>query len=663
MEMKINELRKKLTVEKILVCLLLLLLIGQFLVLAYFNLTQLKYHLGYDISSNYLKAVETAKQHKLFLDNWATTTSNSVISMTVIAAPLYAFIHNIYISFGLANICLILITAFVLFKLMSAMGLDILTKLLGLNFYLCPFITSEYNNVCDLGYASNMLLGASFYSTTVLVILLCLLHLCNRKKTRLHIILGILLSVLLMAIAFSGGLFIWSIFLVAGMLYYVVEALLRSDSSYIKTYGFRFFLINSILSLGARMAGNRILGFKTQDASMHFVLADDFFSNLGNIFEGFLQFMGALPVYESVSIMGKAGVCYLMGWVVVGLLVIAVIWAVRSVSKEKESDWKYLLLFVILENIGLFAICRVTYGAEIFENRYLLVSLFSMLFLLLAWLEFIKNNKCIHIILTGAFAFAILVLDVAGDYKYLNTKIDYQQLEKVAALIDEYDVPLVYSYGTEVANDIRNLRVIDQSKIYKTIYSYNYYGPWGDYTYYQDNADYNGENCLITTQDEIEELPDFIKKEYTLVASVDKYNIYHAESSKFDLSSTLNEHTIDFPYSYGFETCNGEFDEEGQWITDGTEGYCLYGPYCDTKQGIYNIKLNYEIIEQGEKPCVLDIALNQGEQVLTAVDLDNEKQSVEIHNLELGDGDVLEYRIYNSPNCIMKVISIEVTRQ
>lgn len=660
---KLEELRKKIIWDKVLTFFFLLLLIGQFCMLVYFNLTQLKYHLGYDISTNYLKAIETAKQHKLILDHWAVTTSYSIISMSVVAAPFYMIFHNIYTAFGMANICVILLNAFVLFKLMSVFKMDILTKLMGLNFYLCPFITSEYNNACDLGYSSNMLLGASFYSTTILVVLLCLLHLYTRKKTKLHTVLGILLSVLLAAIAFSSGLFIWSVFLVAGMLYYIVEAVLRSDSSYLKTYGFRFFLLNSILSLVARIAGNRILGLKTQDSSLSLVLADDFFSNLGNVFEGFLQFMGALPANDSVSVTGKTGICYLVGWVIVGLLVVAVIWVARSVLKEKEGDWKQFFLFIILENVVLFAICKVTYGGGIFENRYLLVSLFSMLFLLLAYFEFIKKNKYIYIILVGALAFSILVLDVAGDYKYLKTKIDYQQLEEIAAVIGEYNIPLVYAYGSEVANDVRNLRLIDQSKIYKTISHYNLYVPWGDYSYYQDNADYNGENCLIATQEEFEELPDFIKKDYTVVTSIDKYNIYHANISKFDLSSTMNEYTIDFPYSYGFETCNGEFDEEGQWVTDGTEGYCLYGPYCKTKQGVYDIKLNYEIIEQGEKPCVLDIALNRGTQVLVAIDLDNEKQTVEIHDLELEDGNVLEYRIFNSKDCKLKVKSIEVTRQ
>ena len=658
----LTHMKKENKAEKILFFIFILMFAAQFIALVYFNITQLKYHLGYDISSNYLRAIEMVKQHKLLPDHWAYTTARTVISTTAVAALFYGLINDIYVAFGLANLLIMIVTLAVLWKILSMLKFSYVTRFAGLNFYLCPFITTEYNNACDLGYASNMLLGAGFYSMIILMILLCMLHLLVRRKTIFPTVCGALLSALLTVMAVTSGLFVWSTFLVAGLLYYIVIAIWRNDKSYLKHYNFQFYLWNSFFSLAAKLVAGNIFNFKTHDSKLTFITAGNFFDNIGNIFEGFIQFLGGLPYSEYVPAMGKTGICYMMGWIVIGMFFLAAVWAVRYANKEKDH-WRNFLLFILLENIGLFSVCKVTYGAEIFENRYLLVMLFSILCILLSYLDFLRNNQAMRTVFAGAFLMAILVLDVSGDDKYLNTKNDYQYLNQVVAALEEFPVPVVYAYGSDVFNDVRNLRVIDQSKIYKTIARYNYYAPWGDYTYYQDNYEYHGENCLITTEEDFKRLPDFIKKDYSLISSIDKYDIYHSNVSKFDLSSSLGQHTIDFPYSYGFETRNGRFDDEGQWITNGTEGHCLYGPYCNTKQGIYNVILKYKILENGERSNVFDIAVNHGEQILSSVELKNTEQSAEICGLELQDGDTLEYRVFNAKESIMEVSSIEVIRQ
>ena len=87
---------KKNNVEKILTYGLIVLFVGQFFVLCFFNLTQLKYHIGFDVSVNYLKAMEMAKQGTVFIDHWVDVSYLLLESSVPLAAPLFYLTGNIF---------------------------------------------------------------------------------------------------------------------------------------------------------------------------------------------------------------------------------------------------------------------------------------------------------------------------------------------------------------------------------------------------------------------------------------------------------------------------------------------------------------------------------------------------------------------------------------
>lgn len=58
----------------------------QLLFLFWLNLTQLRYHLGYDASCDYLRAAEMYRQGKLFPDHWRDTTTSHLDSPVPLAA-------------------------------------------------------------------------------------------------------------------------------------------------------------------------------------------------------------------------------------------------------------------------------------------------------------------------------------------------------------------------------------------------------------------------------------------------------------------------------------------------------------------------------------------------------------------------------------------------
>ena len=128
----------------------------QILVLIIFNLTQMQYHIGYDASSYYLKAMEMGKQHTLFVDHWVEQTNLFYDSPVPLAAVIYLITENIFISYGIANIIISAVFLSIFYMILCTFHLSGLSKIICLNMAACIYISPSFNNANDLGYVSSM---------------------------------------------------------------------------------------------------------------------------------------------------------------------------------------------------------------------------------------------------------------------------------------------------------------------------------------------------------------------------------------------------------------------------------------------------------------------------------------------------------------------------
>ena len=102
----------------------------QILVLIIFNLTQMQYHIGYDASSSYLKAMEMGKQHTLFVDHWVEQTNLFYDSPVPLAAVIYLITENIFISYGIANIIISAVFLSIFYMILCTFHLSDLSKII-----------------------------------------------------------------------------------------------------------------------------------------------------------------------------------------------------------------------------------------------------------------------------------------------------------------------------------------------------------------------------------------------------------------------------------------------------------------------------------------------------------------------------------------------------
>ncbi len=166
-------------IEKILI----FLLFAQLFFLLFVNVTQVKYHIGYDAASCFIKTNEIFKQGTLFIKNYGDQSGPFFDYVVPFAALLKSIVPDVFIAYGIisffADICII----FILFKILMLCNCRLSNILIVLNLVLCPFVPVDFINVNDLSYINVLLVAPSFYSVRIIYGLLPLYVFIKLKKS------------------------------------------------------------------------------------------------------------------------------------------------------------------------------------------------------------------------------------------------------------------------------------------------------------------------------------------------------------------------------------------------------------------------------------------------------------------------------------------------
>ena len=87
---------------------LLLIVIAQVAFLSYMNLFEAPKMIDYDGAKLYKHAIEMWENKSLFIPGWKYITTMELDCSLFLALPIYAVSHNIFTSFGIANIIMAL---------------------------------------------------------------------------------------------------------------------------------------------------------------------------------------------------------------------------------------------------------------------------------------------------------------------------------------------------------------------------------------------------------------------------------------------------------------------------------------------------------------------------------------------------------------------------
>lgn len=518
---------------------LFLLAVIQFLVLCYINLTQMKYHMGYDASSYYLKAFEMWKQKSLMCENWVEQTTLYWDSAVPLAALLMNIFRDIFTAYGVANLIVDVCIIALMIGIMRSLELSVPSQLFALNLVICPYVGRGFSNSNDIFYFSSILTSGSWYGVklalTLLFVYVWLLIYRNGIQKK-HIPVYLVTIVLFLVSGISSGYYLGVTILIPAMLCGVIYMFVKNDWKEMISGSMLFTYLNLFCIILGKIIAKDVLNFTSKDSNECWVSLENFWENITSIFLGYAGMLQALPTETDVPIMSRDGIRFVFGW---GIAMITLIgfFAFLSMLVKKFSLHKKetMLASVVCFNFIMFTFIYTTYGSTFFEERYLIIPFFFIVMALGVWIDSLNQELIFKKM--GCMALVVLtVLQVCvSDIKYIKTKTDTESMDELADAVSDMDSPVVFFYGNNYSVVARNMRVYDTDKIYKFLLTddngSSWFAYWGDYTYYHYADEWDGPIVLCTDDANFQNLPEKIKEGFHLQDTVTQGNLYVSEKN------------------------------------------------------------------------------------------------------------------------------------
>lgn len=435
---------------------LFIILIIQFCLIAFCNLTMLDSTLDCDNSQLYRHVIEMWRNKTLLIPNWLYSTTLEYDCVALFAVPIYGITKNIFLACGLSNIILTAIFIASVFFLFS--GQKLVYPLLSANLIIVPY------NISMLGYFNMMFFSGTWYNIKVLLPILLIgvfLSMERQDKTKTQKrwdLLFTLLYIFLLALnCISSGSYVVlcgliPVFVVYfGYKFFKWEKLSR-DAVIISAISVICIVVGIILN--ARWGGTRTEGMELCN---FFLLLN----NISSTFFGLFELFGGTTTSYDMMVLSYEGIVVLSRIVLVLALLICGVIAVARCIKQKADLRTLLLISVFVWNYFILNVVYTKAGSETTEFRYHLMGAIPLIcvtcIILLDGIS--KLNVIQQGILYAAGCAVLVFLSGTGFYTVLTYEDPATDLKELTEYCSSLDVDHAYMYQSSYASDI--CRILD----------------------------------------------------------------------------------------------------------------------------------------------------------------------------------------------------------
>lgn len=652
------------------------------------NLFFLDRLMGYDCAATYLQVIEIWNQKTFFLENWSYTTTLTWDSPLLFAVPLYGILGNVFTAYGISILISLFLCLLVAERILDTLQATHKEKIIFAICFFTPFITyaDSFNRIDYYGVMLSLLGVYTLKTAFMLLIWLVFLRL-DREELQVNAAKRLIISpnqihfnqkwflpVLALFCCFfsalSSGLHVLLFGIVPPLLFGFTRNILRDRWDRHNLEALAFLILAVIFSVVGKTLGGTLTGYTSHESSLGLTPINLFFENLESIFQGYLALTGALPPWEGPDAFSSEGISYLFFLALSMGLLASGLGQMHTHLKKKEDTVALYFTSLFFLMLLIFVFIYTKYGSSFFEVRYLIPNFLLLLMFSSIWFgkALDGHNKSLKIALQVTVFPCLLVVNGVSYFYLEQSQNDKDLLLEIKSVVSNYESPLVYMTGLDTMIHGRNLRVFDQEKVYlwsKDGLEYRY---WGEYTYFCETTEYEGETLLLSSPHDFATLPFYLQNHYEKVHDFSYlFSLYRAKTNPFDFATGLTNHeyNVDYPYSYGINhTEYGNFWDDGSFYLVGYGAYSFWGPNLPAPSGIYDITLHYDILsapEHSELGYFL-FSIDDESQVLAKNYLHREDKSVTLKNVDLNHvvGQLYEYKLCVAPEVEILVKSFEM---
>lgn len=602
---------------------LLLVILLQSAFLLYSNFCLVPNTLDNDAAKSMVHAIEIWNQKTVFLNGWSMMTTLETGTPTFIAVFIYGLTHNIIASYAVANIIITILFVIIMVKLLSVMKVNSTGKLTVIALFLTPLSFGQ------LLYYNMMLFAAGAYSIRIIIIMLMLLLFTFEKQSPEFYAWLVFTCLLCFLCGISTGVYVVMTTLLPTIVVFFILKVLKREHIYSD-----WLSIGNIVSYCTVFAAfigmcvQKLKGLSTKGMELDMVKKSDFFTNLMDTFTSWFELYGAFP-YNSMSIMSLSGIGRCFHFVTALLALIAfVIFTAKGVrillgkngDGKEDTDSLESMLYAMVTAVSVVNILITILSGAGYQCRYLLLVMVPGLLFFGKWISNVKEydgyNAKQHKFMALCFGVIIVMLALFSDYQVIlgdgepNMQNIDAKLEVVLSKLNEYPEKEIIFLGDEGSPETLRLLDYDSDREYTTYVAKedNWNGVGVNvHDYYMgitDASNMDDANLLIVNTElaSIDDLPDYISKDYEKIDEYQNFEIYRSPVNLMDgvTGYQYNDNSVDYCYSREYEILSGEIDDEGMLSATGQDDYILSSPLLGDASGELTVTMNYLSMSKGD---------------------------------------------------------------
>lgn len=430
------------------------------------------------------------------------------------------------------------------------------------------------------------------------------------------------------------------------------------------------FVINVMGCLIFKIIFSKWVQIPSMSLDISNIRLDIFFYNIFNLFYRVID-IGNINIYASI-----VHFCFFLGFIF-SLL------KYKKMFCEKQKD----IINILLLSIVLIILGNVVMGNKAdTDSRYYISFILVVLLANIILLQkiFIKYNKFIGMNI-GFVCFIILI-----NYT-INFSLDKNYKYNIVNLIPEYSV-----------NHEENEKIVEYiicnkyKKVYGSFWRFNILPYYTNFNYFlvgswwMTNHDLepfyfvvdkrvfekdNNKIAILLTDEELNTLSDkgkYKMKDAVFKVKIGDVNIYENKYNSMKILTLPHNKNEKQLYNISDMNFKGKIiDEKLVSLKSNADEFILYGPYINDnnleygefipKKNIYDIKLNYKILNDTKSKAYFDVAFNGGTVIKRQV-LDKNSEECILQNVDLSNKKNIEFRVFKEKNVSMEISNIQIIK-
>lgn len=599
----------------------------QLIFMIYTNFFCVKITLDNDAAKSMVHAIEIWNYKTVFLKGWSMMTTLETGTPTFIAVIVYGLTHNIFVSYAVANMIILAIYIMLFVGISNRLMMSDTGMLIGIVLLVTPFSFGQ------LLYYNMMFYAAGAYSIRLIIPLLMVYLLTDDGKNFGKWLATLIFTCLLCFLCgISTGIYVVITTLLPVIFAYFWMIILRKENIFSDFFCKKN--ISCIATCATTLVGLFVYKIKHINANgfdIDYITWDKVGASFLGMIEGWFEGFGAFP-HNEVTIASLSGMIHAIKLMIAGICFAAIIYCiryavrgmfpsksdVRNVSEVEKTRDLAVAMFMLIILINLFMCITTATGNQ---SRYMLMAMIpSFLFagiIVSEIMERLDISKWQNLLLNAGIVCVLLIVAVTSDLTvvkgdcYPEQKGNNAKLSWVMETLSKYPQKQVYFLGDTGSTEVIRLLDYNSDKVYSTYvveaseWNRNEVGV-NVHDYFvniTDAASMDQDNIMVVNSELafIEQMPGYVRKNYTLVEEYQNYSIYVSNVNKLDGVIGYEDNNIskDYCYSRGYKILTGEIDDEGNLTLIGLGDYALESPLLGESNGSLNITMNYISSEEG----------------------------------------------------------------